>query len=78
MMSQLREDSRKIWSDHNKLQLQYDDKVYNGGAWKKEKEHLGAKIEDVTKAYETAIVVQGDQQLQIVACTLKSTSFKPC
>ena len=40
MMSQLQEDCRKIWFDHDELQLWYDDEVYNGGAWKKEKEHL--------------------------------------
>ena len=66
-MSRLREDSRKIRSDYDELQLRYDDEVYNGGAWKKEKERLDTKIEDLTKAYEMATAAQGDQQSQIVA-----------
>jgi myosin protein heavy chain len=66
-MSRLREDNRKIRSDYDELQLRYDDEVYNGGAWKKEKERLDTKIEDLTKAYETATAAQGDQQTQIVA-----------
>ena len=48
-MSRLQEDSRKIWSDYDELQLRYDDEVHNGGAWKKE--CLDTKIEDLTKAY---------------------------
>ena len=48
-MSRLQEDSRKIQSNYDKLQLRYDDEVYNGGAWKKEKEHLDTKIKDLTK-----------------------------
>jgi myosin protein heavy chain len=66
-MSRLREDNRKIRSDYDELQLRYDDEVYSGGAWKKEKERLDTKIEDLTKAYETATAVQGDQQTQIVS-----------
>lgn len=66
-MSRLREDNRKNRSDYDELQLRYDDEVYSGGAWKKEKERLDTKIEDLTKAYEAAIAVQGDQQSQIVA-----------
>jgi myosin protein heavy chain len=66
-MSRLREDNRKIRSDYDELQLRYDDEVYNGGAWKKEKERFDTKIEDLTKAYETATAAQGDQQSQIVA-----------
>jgi myosin heavy chain 9/10/11/14 len=66
-MSRLREENRKIRSDYDELQLRYDDEVYNGGAWKKEKERLDTKIEDLTKAYESATGAQGDQQTQIVA-----------
>jgi myosin protein heavy chain len=66
-MSRLREENRKIRSDYDELQLRYDDEVYNGGAWKKEKERLDTKIEDLTKAYETATAAQGDQHTQIVA-----------
>ena len=51
-MSRLREENRKIRSDFDELQLQYDDEVYNGGAWKKEKERFETKIQDLTKAYE--------------------------
>ena len=66
-MSRLREDNRKIRSDYDELQLRYDDEVYSGGAWKKEKERLDTKIDDLTKAYETATAAQGEQQSQIVA-----------
>jgi myosin protein heavy chain len=67
MLSRLREDNRKVRSDYDDLRLQYDDEVYNGGAWKKEKERLETKISDLDKAYETATAAQGEQQSQIVA-----------
>lgn len=66
-MSRLREDTRKARSDYDELQLRYDDEVYNGGAWKKEKERLETKIQDLNKAYETANAAQTEQQAQIVA-----------
>jgi myosin protein heavy chain len=56
-----------VRSDYDELRLQYDDEVYSGGAWKKEKERLETKIVDLTKAYETATAGQGEQQSQIVA-----------
>ena len=66
-MSRLREENRKIRSDYDELQLRYDDEVYNGGAWKKEKERMETKISDVTKAYESSVAAQAEQQSQIVA-----------
>lgn len=66
-MTRLREDNRKVRSDYDELQLRYDDEVYNGGAWKKEKERLDTKIDDLNKAYEAATAAQGEQQTQIVA-----------
>ncbi len=66
-MSRLREETRKIRSDYDELQLRYDDEVYNGGAWKKEKERLETKIQDVTMAYESSTAAQAEQQSQIVS-----------
>lgn len=66
-MTRLRDDGRKLRSDYEELQLRFDDEVYNGGAWKKEKERLDTKVEDLTKAYESATHAQTDQQSQIVA-----------
>lgn len=66
-MSRLREDNRKIRSDYDELQLRYDDEVYNSGGWKKEKERMETKITDVTKAYESSLAAQAEQQSQIVA-----------
>ena len=66
-MSRLREETRKIRSDYDELQLRYDDEVYNGGAWKKEKERLETKIQDLNKAYETSMAAQTEQQSQIVS-----------
>jgi myosin heavy chain 9/10/11/14 len=66
-MSRLREEKRKLSSDYDELQLKYDDEVYNGGAWKKEKERLETKINDLTKAYESATGAQTEQQAQIVS-----------
>lgn len=65
-MSRLREDNRKIRSDHDELQLRYDDEVYNSGSWKKEKERMETKIGDLNKAYETSSAAQAEQQSQIV------------
>ncbi|KAH8096877.1 nonmuscle myosin heavy chain b [Cristinia sonorae] len=65
-MSRLREETRKIRSDYDELQLRYDDEVYNGGAWKKEKERLETKIQDLHNAYETSMAAQTEQQSQIV------------
>ncbi|KAI0794866.1 myosin II heavy chain [Abortiporus biennis] len=41
--------------------------VYSGGAWKKEKERLETKIQDLTKAYESSSAAQTEQQSQIVS-----------
>ncbi|EGN94343.1 hypothetical protein SERLA73DRAFT_188181 [Serpula lacrymans var. lacrymans S7.3] len=67
IMSRLREDNRKTRSDYDELQLRFDDEVYNGGAWKKEKERMETKINDVTKAYEVSSAAQTEQQAQIVS-----------
>ncbi|THH09667.1 hypothetical protein EW145_g1839 [Phellinidium pouzarii] len=66
-MSRLREENRKLRSDYDELQLQYDDEVYNGGAWKNEKERLETKISDLTNAYESSTAARTEQQSQIVA-----------
>ncbi|KAI6129290.1 P-loop containing nucleoside triphosphate hydrolase protein [Pisolithus croceorrhizus] len=66
-LSRLREENRKIHSDYDELQLRFDEEVYNGSAWKREKERLETKIMDLTKAYETSAATQSDQQAQIVA-----------
>ncbi|KAF8551612.1 hypothetical protein OG21DRAFT_256077 [Imleria badia] len=66
-MTRLREDNRKIQSDYDELQLRFDEEVYNGSAWKREKERMDTKIADLTKAYETSTAVQSDQQAQIVS-----------
>ncbi|KAL6303713.1 nonmuscle myosin heavy chain b [Sparassis latifolia] len=66
-MSRLREENRKLRSDHDELQLRYDDEVYNGGSWKKDKERLETKIQDLTKAYDASSAAQTEQQSQIVS-----------
>lgn len=66
-MTRLREDNRKIHSDYDELQLRFDEEVYNGSGWKREKERLDTKIADLTKAYETSSAAQSDQQTQIVS-----------
>lgn len=66
-MSRIREENRKLRSDYDDLQMQYDDEVYNGGAWKNEKERLETKIADLTNAYESSTAARSEQQAQIVA-----------
>jgi myosin heavy chain 9/10/11/14 len=65
-LSRLREENRKIRSDYDDLRLQYDDEVYNGGAWKNERERLETKISDISKAYDASTAAQAEQQSQIV------------
>ena len=66
-MSRLREEKRNLSSQADELQLRYDDEVFNGGAWRKEKDRLETKIADLNKAYESATGAQTEQQAQIVA-----------
>ncbi|KAI0780379.1 hypothetical protein BD413DRAFT_718 [Trametes elegans] len=66
-MSRLREESRKLRSEYDQLQLRYDDEVYNGGSWKKDKERLETKIQDLTQAYDASVAAQAEQQSQIVS-----------
>lgn len=47
---------RKLRSDYDELQLQYDDEVYNGGAWKRDRERLEAKISGITSAVGISIM----------------------
>ncbi|QRV93317.1 Myosin head (motor domain) [Ceratobasidium sp. AG-Ba] len=65
-MSRLREENRKARSELDELHLRYDDEVYSGGNWKKEKERFETKINDLTAAYESATNAQTEQQTQIV------------
>lgn len=65
-MSRLREENRKTRSELDELHLRYDDEVYSGGAWKKEKERFETKINDLSAAYESATNAQTEQQTQIV------------
>ena len=65
-MSRLREESRKLRSEYDELQLGYDDEVYNGGSWKKDKEPLETKIQDLTNAYDASTAAQAEQQSQNV------------
>jgi myosin protein heavy chain len=58
---------RKARSDNDELSLRYDDEVYNGAAWKKERERLETKIADLSRAYDSSIAAQAEQQSQIVA-----------
>ncbi|KAF8958407.1 myosin II heavy chain [Flammula alnicola] len=66
-LSRLREENRNLRSDHDALQLKYDDEVYNSGGWRKEKERMEMKISDIERAYEAATGAQAEQQSQIVA-----------
>jgi myosin heavy chain 9/10/11/14 len=66
-ISKLREELRKSRSNNDELSLRYDDEVYNGAAWKKERERLETKISDISRAYDSSIAAQAEQQSQIVA-----------
>lgn len=66
-MSRLREENRNLRSDYDDLQLRYDDEIYSGGSWKKDRERLETKISDLSQAYETSMAAQGEQQNQIVS-----------
>jgi myosin heavy chain 9/10/11/14 len=66
-MTRLREDNRKLRSDYDSLQSQFDSEVYNGGAWKKEKERMQTKVNDLQNAYESSAAAQTEQQSQLVA-----------
>lgn len=63
----MREENRNLRSDYDALQLKYDDEVYNSGGWKKEKERMEMKINDIERAYEASTGAQAEQQSQIVA-----------
>jgi myosin protein heavy chain len=66
-ISRLREDLRKARSNNDELSLRYDDEVYNGATWKKERERLETKIADLSRAYDSSTAAQSEQQAQIVA-----------
>ena len=66
-MSRLREERRRLFSQAGKLQLRYDDRVFNGGAWKKERGRLETKTGDLNKAHESATGAQAEQQAQVVS-----------
>ncbi|KZS99362.1 uncharacterized protein LAESUDRAFT_816957 [Laetiporus sulphureus 93-53] len=70
-MTRICKENRKIWSDHDELQLCYNEEVYNGGSWKKDKECLEIKNQDLTKAYESSTTAQSEQQNQIISLHLQ-------
>ncbi|KAH7091794.1 hypothetical protein BKA62DRAFT_84948 [Auriculariales sp. MPI-PUGE-AT-0066] len=65
--SRLSDEIRRLKSEHDELQLRYDDEVYSGSSWKKEKERLEAKIGDLISAYEASNGANAEQQSQIVS-----------
>ena len=77
-MRRLREENHKLQSDYNELEIQFDTEVYNGGAWKKDKERLETKINDLTNAYESSIAARAEQQSQIVALHYLGEAGVPC
>ncbi|KAG9219957.1 hypothetical protein CCMSSC00406_0006870 [Pleurotus cornucopiae] len=66
-ISRLREDNRKIRSDYDQLLFDYNNESSSIGGWKKEKERMETKIEDLNKAYTASESAQAEQQAQIVA-----------
>ncbi len=66
-MSRLREENRNLSTEVHELQIRYDDELYSGGAWKKEKERLEARNVALNEAYETAVAKQTDAQTQVVS-----------
>ena len=66
-ISKLREELRRARSNNDELSLRYDDEVYSGAGWKAERERLETKITDVSKAYDSSVAAQAEQQSQIVA-----------
>jgi len=75
-ISKLREELRKARSSNDDLSLRYDDEVYNGAAWKKERERLETKIADLSRAYDSSIAAQTEQQSQIVALHSQSRELR--
>jgi myosin protein heavy chain len=65
-ISKLREELRKARSNNDELSLRYDDEMYSGAAWKKERERLETKIADLSRAYDSSVAAQAEQQSQIV------------
>jgi myosin protein heavy chain len=65
-ISNLREENHKIRSELDELQLRYDDEVYAGSSWKKEKERMNTKILDLTAAYESSKMAQAERQTEVV------------
>ena len=65
-MSRFGEENRKLRSDYYELRLQYDDEVYNGSAWKRDR-GLEAKISDITNVNESSAAARSGQQSQIAA-----------
>ena len=65
--SRLADENRKLKSEHDELQLRYDDEVYSGSAWKAEKGRLEAKVGDLVSAYDASNAANAEQQTQIVS-----------
>lgn len=66
-MSRLREENHSIRSELDELQLRYDDELYTGENWKKEKDRLEARIGTLTEAYDGATAKQTEAQIQVVS-----------
>lgn len=63
-------------SDLDELQLRYDDEVYSGTAWKKDKERLEVKIADLTAAYDSSNTAQSEQASQIVSLVSQNRELR--
>jgi myosin protein heavy chain len=66
-MSRLREENRTARSELDELQLRYDDELYNGGAWKKDKERLEGKVTTLTEDFDGSTSKVAELQTQLVS-----------
>ncbi|KAF9942315.1 hypothetical protein BGZ65_005099 [Modicella reniformis] len=65
-VQKMRENQKQLSSELEEVNNRFDKELRSNLSWKKDKERLETKINDLNQSYQNAMETQGDQQVQIV------------
>jgi myosin protein heavy chain len=65
-VQKMRDTHKQLAAELEEVNNRFDQELRSNQSWKKDKERLEAKINDLTQSYQNALTTQDDQQVQIV------------
>ncbi|KAG0221627.1 P-loop containing nucleoside triphosphate hydrolase protein [Mortierella sp. GBAus27b] len=65
-VQKMRDTHKQLGAELEEVNNRFDQELRSNQSWKKDKERLESKINDLTQSYQNALTTQDDQQVQIV------------